>query len=69
MSDSAFTSAPYAAYTTEQLEQSISIAKADGFYESDNTFAKMEAEVTRRGKVAQGDVSVMTAGERLRFNR
>jgi hypothetical protein len=62
MSDAAFKSAPYAAYTTTQLR--IYIKEPQELNEE--TVAKMQAEVDRREKVAAGDWSVMTDGERLR---
>lgn len=65
MSDSAFTSAPYPAYTTAQLKDRV-----DNAIElPDDTREKMRTEIERRAKREAGDVSVMTAGERLRFNR
>ena len=60
MSDAAFKTAKYPAYTTAQLQAFI--AKGEGN-------PTMEAEVARRVLVAAGVTSVMTDGERLRFVR
>ena len=60
MSDAAFKTAPYAAYTTDHLIAAI----ANG-----NGTEKMVAEVARRAKRDAGDVSVMMPGERLRYAR
>jgi hypothetical protein len=62
MSDAAFKTAAYPAYTSAELVGFIHDENT-----ADDTRAKMEAELTRRERVAEGDVSVMTAGERLRF--
>lgn len=59
MSDAAFKSAPFAGYTTKELE--VRMINAD-----DVTAAKMRAEIERRAKRDAGDRSVMTPGERLR---
>lgn len=59
--DSAFATAPYSGYTTDQLRQMVSRPSANA--------AKMWAEIERRERVAAGDVSVMTPGERLRHVR
>jgi len=56
MSDSAFKSAPYPAYTVEQLQACIDAGKGNPV---------MVAEIARRAAVKAGDVSQMTAGERL----
>jgi len=55
--DSAFKTAPYPGYTIGQLR----VMAAKG---SDNA-PIMLAEIARRERVYAGDVSVMTAGERL----
>lgn len=62
MSDAAFKTAPYAAYTTKQLKTFI----ADPKQLNAVTVARMQGEVDRRAKAAVGDWSVMTDGERLR---
>lgn len=62
MSDAAFATAAYPAYTSAELERSIK----ENPLLSDAQRDKMKAELERREKVANGDVSVMTAGERLR---
>jgi len=58
--DVAFKSAPYPAYTTAHLEAEIAAGRGN---------PKMVAEVARRHAVKAGDVSQMTAGERLRAAR
>ena len=58
--DTAFPTAPYAGYTTKQLE--LFIAQGRGS-------EKMQAEIERRAARDAGDVSVMTPGERLRYFR
>lgn len=63
--DAAFKTAPYPSYTTMQLQ--IFIKEPHQLNAA--TVAKMQAEVDRRAKVAAGDVSVMTPGERLRRAR
>jgi hypothetical protein len=60
MSDAAFKSAPYAGYTTDQLRQ---MASAGGIC------LPMLDELNRRDRVARGDRSVMTSGERLNHKR
>ena len=49
-------------FTTKEL---VARLKADDLPEA--TANKMALEVLRRARVAEGDVSVMTPGERLRF--
>ena len=61
MSDSAFKTAPYPAYTTDELKKFL--AKAQGDCDV------IRAEIERRAKVKAGDTSVMTDGERLRHVR
>jgi len=58
MSDAAFKTAMYPAYTTTQLQVMAANCTTDAR-------AKMEAELLRRAKRDAGDVSVMTDGERL----
>jgi hypothetical protein len=57
MSDSAFKTAPYPSYTTNQLKGFIADGKGNDV---------MRAEIERRAAVAAGDYSQATAGERLR---
>jgi hypothetical protein len=64
MSDSAFKSAPYSGYTNAELAKFINDANTSVY-----NVAKMRAELERRQQVAQGNVSVMTDGERLRHVR
>jgi hypothetical protein len=61
MADAAFPTAKYPAYTTAQLESFVAAGNANA--------AAMSAEIARRARVAAGDRSVMTAGERLRAAR
>lgn len=58
MSDAAFKTGKYPAYTTPQLMVAIKSGQGND---------AMVAEVERRQKVAAGDWSVMTDGERLRY--
>jgi hypothetical protein len=55
--DSAFTTAPYASYTTAQLNAFTTAGRGN---------AVMLAEIDRRAARDAGDMSVMTPGERLR---
>ena len=64
MSDAAFKSAPFAAYTSAELRAAVERGE-----NSADARAKMVMEIARREKVAAGDVSVMTPGERLRHAR
>lgn len=64
MADSAFATAAYPSYTTEQLRSMV--AKD---HSSEDIRAKMIGEIERRERVATGDFSVMTASERLRHVR
>ncbi|RUU95885.1 hypothetical protein EOB36_31380 [Mesorhizobium sp. M6A.T.Cr.TU.017.01.1.1] len=59
MSDSAFKTAAYPGYSTGQLRDMVLNKRND----------MMEAEIARRERVAAGDITVMTDGERLRFAR
>lgn len=58
--DSAFKTAPYPACTTAQLRDAVAAGRGNPV---------MLAELERREKVAAGDRSVMTDGERLRVVR
>lgn len=57
MSDAAFKTAKYPAYTTAQLQAFVTEGKGN---------EAMEAEIARRVLVEAGVWSVMTPGERLR---
>ena len=57
---STFNTAPYAAYTTAQLKAAVAEGRGT---------EKMAGEIARRAKVASGDYSVATPGERLRAVR
>jgi len=59
--DSAFETAPYSGYTTDQLRQMVSRPSANA--------RAMWAEIDRREAVAAGDLSRATPGERLRALR
>lgn len=69
MSDSAFKSAPFAGYATAELR--LRVERADnGTNPLDPVIlSRIRAEITRREAVMAGDVSQMTAGERLRFTQ
>lgn len=54
---STFNTAPYPAYTTAQLQAAVDAGRGN---------EKMVGEIARRAKVAAGDLSVATPGERLR---
>jgi len=62
MADSAFKTAPFAAYTTKELIAAVERAET-----SAEASAKMVAEIVRRAQRDAGDVSVMFPAERLRF--
>jgi hypothetical protein len=62
MSDTAFKTASYPGLTTAELKKIL----------TNNTCInpdKITAEINRRARAAEGDQSVMTQGERLRFLR
>lgn len=63
MSDAAFKTAPYAGYTTDQLSDA---AHAATRRDDTATADKMRQEIYRRGRVASGDMTDATPGERLR---
>lgn len=69
MSDSAFKSAPFSGFTTDQLRARVAADERGETNLPDATYNGMVAEIARREAVARGDVSVMTPGERLRFIR
>ena len=60
MSDAAFKTAPYPAYTTAELLAVIADGRGN---------PTMLAEIARRAARDAGDTSVMTPGERLRRAR
>lgn len=67
MSDSAFKTGAYPGYSIEELRERVS---AYEFWElSPDKVDAMRREIARREAVAAGDVSQMTAGERLRYAR
>ncbi len=61
MADSAFKPGAYPGFTIAELQAFIEQGRPNA--------AAMQAEIERRGKVAAGDTSVMTDGERLRYAR
>lgn len=61
--DAAFNAGAYPAYTTAQLEAALAEGRIPEVAE------RMRAELDRRARVAAGDVSAMTPGERLRHVR
>jgi hypothetical protein len=62
MSDAAFKTGAYPGYTTDQLRKMMETSHLE-------VKMRMSDEILRRERVAAGDVSVMTPGERLRFYR
>ena len=64
--DAAFPTAAYPSMTNKELEAAYQKYNAIPGYGA--TADKMQAELDRRYAVSTGDVSVMTPGERLRFN-
>lgn len=64
MSDSAFKTAAYPGLTTEQLKAAY--IKNAAIIGNGAIAEKMQAELDRRFAVSLGDISAMTAGERLR---
>lgn len=69
MSDAAFKTGAFPAYTNEAMIRWLS-DHINGVIPLDAAeFARICAEVDRRGRVASGDTSVMTPGERLRHAR
>jgi hypothetical protein len=79
MSDAAFKTAAYPAYSTAELRDRIVMldrryenrapAAHDDYARDMATIDRMRAEIERREKAAAGDRSVMTDGERLRHSR
>ena len=65
MSDTAFKTAAFPGYTTKELQDMVDECMAMNI--SPNPV--IVAEITRRARAAEGDQSVMTQGERLRFLR
>lgn len=65
MSDAAFKTAAYPAYSTNELREWLRRPHS-GMTEEVTT--RVYREVERREKVAAGDVSVMTDGEKLRYH-
>lgn len=64
MSDAAFKTAAFPGFTTAQLRAALDDGGRDRISRN-----KIETEIARRDRVAAGDVSMMTDGERLRFAR
>tara|TARA_R110000868_G_scaffold396275_1_gene668414 strand:+ start:548 stop:751 length:204 start_codon:yes stop_codon:yes gene_type:complete len=62
MADSAFKTAPFAAYTSKELIDAVERAE-----NSAEARTKMILEIARRAQRDAGDVSVMYPAERLRF--
>jgi hypothetical protein len=63
MSDAAFPTGRYPAFTTSELESFLADGRPAVIADA------MRAEIARRHAVAAGDVSQMTPGERLRYFR
>lgn len=68
MSDAAFQTAAYPAYTTAELSRWLADHSEGKLLLAADQYQKVCSELTRRAKRDAGDVSVMTPGERLRFN-
>lgn len=66
MSDAAFATAKFPAYSTADLSRWLANHSEGKSMLAANQYHDVCAELTRRGKVAAGDVSQMTPGERLR---
>lgn len=64
MSDTAFKTAPFPGFTSAQLRAALDDGGRDRISRD-----KIETELARRDRIAAGDVSMMTPGERLRFIR
>lgn len=66
MSDAAFKTAAYPGYTTAELGLMIIRHEEGRVTQPAHLLKAIKAEIGRRAKVAAGDTSVMTDGERLR---
>lgn len=62
--DAAFNTAAYPGYTTDQLRDMLAKGRIERAVED-----RIASELDRRARVAAGDVSAMTPGERLRHFR
>jgi hypothetical protein len=69
MSDAAFATAAYPAYTTRQLMGFVERHEDMSAPMEPETVDTMFAEILRRERVLKGDVTAMTQGERLRHVR
>ena len=69
MADAAFKTAAYPAYTTADLSRWLAAHTEGKSLLATDQYHAVCNELTRRGKVASGDVSVMTSAERLRHNK
>lgn len=74
--DAAFKTAAFPGFTTQKLRERVAgwevnnaAARAAGLHAGVDIYERMRSEIERREKVAAGDVSVMTPGERLRHAR
>ena len=70
--DGAFKSRAFAGHTTAELRKRVDLW--DGglrgqFQDAEETIERMRYEIARRDRAKAGDKSVMTAGERLRFEQ
>lgn len=66
MADNAFATARFPGYTTDELKTAYSRASIGGEGSRCN---ELMSEIERREAVNAGDVSRMTDGERLRFQK
>ena len=67
--DAAFATGAYPAYTTAELQLMVIRHEEGRVTQPANALGIIKGEITRRAKVAAGDRSVMTPGERLRSVR
>lgn len=63
MADAAFKTGAYPAYTIDELKAFVAQVREPSIA------AVMTAEIARRERVAAGDISAMTPGERLRHSK
>jgi len=67
--DAAFPTGAYPAYTVAELKLMVLLHEEGRVTQPAKALGIIKGEITRRDRVAAGDVSVMTPGERLRAAR
>lgn len=67
MSDTAFKTAAYPGYTTNELQ--VAYLEVSNLIGMGATAEKIQAELDRRYAGSIGDISAMTKAERLRYER